>query len=400
MKIVIFNTWYFPNMMGGAEHSVKILAENLVKKGQKVVVVTVDSPTKKTVCENINGVKVYRLNSGKYKLFDAYAKKYKGFKQLKNKYYELFNKSINNELDRVLKKIKPDIVHVNCISGLSFKAIECVHEHSIPIIYTLRNYFMLNPTNREMPKILTYIYKKIVKNYSNYAIAVTAPSLFTLKKHLQLGLFDKVKIKKCIPNCIDIPYNTTIKEINLHRQREKKVTNFIYAGWISEDKGIRYLLKAFNNIKTDATLTLCGDGDLRQLVKDAAKQNKNIKYLGKLDTQALYHQYELADVSIVPSIWEEPFGRVVIEANAYGLPVIASDQGGIPEIISTVAGGVVYESKNISALTSKMELFCNKKKRMGYLHNIQDNIMKYSVEVQIDDFSALYCKAINVNRSN
>ena len=50
-------------------------------------------------------------------------------------------------------------------------------------------------------------------------------------------------------------------------------------------------------------------------------------------------QYIKADVLVVPSIWDEPFGRVVIEGNSYGLPVICSNKGGIPEIINEMCSG-------------------------------------------------------------
>lgn len=397
MKVMILNTWYYPNMMGGAEHSVKILAENLIKKSIEVSVVTVDSPKEQTIHEVINGVNVYRLNSKKYKLFEAYQKKYSGLALYKNKFYELFNSSIKSNFTNILDTVKPDLVHVNCFSGLSFKAIRYVHSHNIPIIYTLRNYFMLNPTNKALPSFLTKIYIKIVKKYASYASAVTAPSLFTLKKHFDNGLFTNKIVKKCIPNCIDIPYNETLEEINIHKNRNNRITNFIYVGWISEDKGIRHLLKAFNKLHTDDTLTLCGDGDLREVVKEAEKRNKNIHFLGKLNTNDLYEQYKKADVSIVPSIWDEPFGRVVIEANAFGLPVIASNKGGIPEIIKEIDGGVTYQAGNVNELVSNMKKLSINKNRLFYLENIKNNILKYSATNQADQFISLY-KNLKVNK--
>lgn len=58
---------------------------------------------------------------------------------------------------------------------------------------------------------------------------------------------------------------------------------------------------------------------------------------------------------IVPSQWNEPFGRVVIEANSYGIPVIASNKGGIPEIVVPNVTGYVFETENHLSLIDSIK---------------------------------------------
>lgn len=60
MKILIVNTWYYPNLMGGAEHSVKLLAEGLVKSGNEVAIFCIDNRESGIKKQIINGVTVYR----------------------------------------------------------------------------------------------------------------------------------------------------------------------------------------------------------------------------------------------------------------------------------------------------------------------------------------------------
>ena len=62
MKILVINAYYYPHMVGGAEHSVQILCENLAKAGHEVYVYTIDGDTKESINrpEDVNGVTVYR----------------------------------------------------------------------------------------------------------------------------------------------------------------------------------------------------------------------------------------------------------------------------------------------------------------------------------------------------
>ena len=66
MKILIVNTFYYPNMIGGTENSVKILAEKLHEYGNEVAIYSADGETNNLKIEEINGVKVYRGHAGKY----------------------------------------------------------------------------------------------------------------------------------------------------------------------------------------------------------------------------------------------------------------------------------------------------------------------------------------------
>ena len=68
MRILIVNTYYYPNLIGGTENSIKILAENLVKSNNTVAVYSVDNNNKELKKEKINNVEIYRGHAGKYQI--------------------------------------------------------------------------------------------------------------------------------------------------------------------------------------------------------------------------------------------------------------------------------------------------------------------------------------------
>ena len=99
---------------------------------------------------------------------------------------------------------------------------------------------------------------------------------------------------------------------------------YLFVGRFIERKGIDVLLAAFHRAGR-GELWLAGDGPLRSFIEKEAANDQRIRYLGYADEESLPDLYSQADVLVVPSLFE-PWGLVVHEALAYGLPVIATDQ--------------------------------------------------------------------------
>ena len=123
----------------------------------------------------------------------------------------------------------------------------------------------------------------------------------------------------------------------------KKIVSF--AGKLAHFKGVDVLLNAVKlyEDREPATLTLIvGDGDERAKLHKQAKdlELKSVGFLGNVNQQALRQIYNIADVSLIPSR-REPFGLVALEAMACGTPVIATNQGGLPDFVNDSVGALV-----------------------------------------------------------
>jgi len=118
----------------------------------------------------------------------------------------------------------------------------------------------------------------------------------------------------------------------------------LFTGKLTYFKGVDVLLEAarlYEGEKPSDILTIiAGEGELSAQLKKQAKDLKNVHFLGFLDISDLRKLYSTADVSIVPSR-REPFGLVAIEALACGCPVVATNQGGLPDIINSEVGSLV-----------------------------------------------------------
>jgi glycosyltransferase involved in cell wall biosynthesis len=134
-------------------------------------------------------------------------------------------------------------------------------------------------------------------------------------------------------------------------------TVFIYVGRLETYKGIECLLGAFDTVcraHPEAALLIVGDGRERGRVKAAARDCTAIHYAGRLDYEHVVRAYNCADVAVVPSEFE-PWGLVVNEAMATGLPVIASDRVGcVDDLVRNGETGLVFRSGSAEALGDSM----------------------------------------------
>ncbi|MDP9043033.1 MAG: glycosyltransferase family 4 protein, partial [Bacteroidota bacterium] len=111
----------------------------------------------------------------------------------------------------------------------------------------------------------------------------------------------------------------------------------LYAGRFSKDKGIELFLQAADKLKNIKFL-IAGVGDLIKMVEEADREMNNVEYLGSLNKEQLFDAFDRSDYLILPSIWYENNPMIIIEAMTYGLAVIGSDIGGIPELLNEGRG--------------------------------------------------------------
>jgi spore coat protein SA len=155
-------------------------------------------------------------------------------------------------------------------------------------------------------------------------------------------------------NCTDLNMfrqEKDMRKLNLYKKKyginEKDVV-ILYSGRTVPEKGIKELIMAVQQIPTNHKFKLLimgsegfGKDTVNEYLKDLKKRAEKIKdkivFTGFIPYTELPYIHALTDVAVVPSIWEEPAGRVVIEAQASGIPVVVSDAGGISDYISTAS---------------------------------------------------------------
>lgn len=338
MNILLINTLYPPSTVGGAERSVKNLAEELAGLNHAVTVISLGKSRKK---EDINGVAVYRLPlKNVYWPYDQQQKN----PLLKSLWHvaDMYNPWMEKAVMDIADKERPDIIHTHNLQGFSTNIWNTGRTLEIPLVHTLRDYWLRCPgtvmyrnnRNCERPCAACSMLSIPKKKASAGVQAVAGISRFILNNHLVAGYFPGVKYKAVIPNTITAGIRTSSVPA-------KNKTNEFKAGFLgrlSESKGIKMLADAFHN--SDIPLLLGGKGNAKILKYIAELNAPNIRHLGYVRPGEFFRKI---DILIVPSLWHEPFGRVVIEAYGYGIPVLVSDRGGLGELVDEGETGFVFD---------------------------------------------------------
>lgn len=153
---------------------------------------------------------------------------------------------------------------------------------------------------------------------------------------------------------MEVLYNPCPK---VNRDFSKKTKTVLFAGTLNERKGYNRLLEAFAKVAAvhrDWTLVFAGNGEIdkaKDLQKRLGLPDSQVRYLGWVSGRDKEKAFQEASVYCLPS-WGEGFPMGVLDAWAYGVPVITTPVGGITDIITDGENGLVYDVYDIDKLSS------------------------------------------------
>ena len=329
----MINTFY-PPWRGGAETYVKNLAENLVRMGHEVQVVVAHQP----------------LSPGEYFQNGVLVKRLKSVGMF-------YGVPIIPELLQYLVSIDADLIHVNfpnpfnAIMGAIASRIK-----KVPAVLTWHNDL---PSVTKLAGSIVQIHDGLAAPIylKHYDSIITTSNIYHKKSKMlrkfqnkTRTIFNGVDCKRFNPDVYaeDIKADLKIKN--------SKVILFVAAltKW-HRYKGLDVLLEAFRLIcDTDIKLLIVGGGDLKsgyEAYTKSANLTDKVEFVGEVSDEFLPKYYSIADMLVLPSKdRSEGFGLTILEANASGKPVIGSNIGGIPGILTDNVNGILVPPNNPTLL--------------------------------------------------
>jgi len=393
MKVCYISSFYPPLIFGGAEIYVSRVSEKLVQEGFEVIVITTDSKISiKPSIEERNGVKVYRFHPLNIYAISNTLNKPRPVKLI---WYgiDLFNLHSFRTVKDILKKEEPDIVHIHNFKGFSL-AFNAVKSLNLPLIFTVHDYFIECPKENlfknsgeicNRKPVMCHFYARIQRYLKdNRPDIITAPSQFVINRVKKDGFFGGVKAIK-LPLGVEVGGNEKI-------EKDYETIDILYVGRLNKHKGLHVLIEAFKQLKyKNIHLHVVGTGSDMEEFKKIAGPDPNITFYGFIPNNKLIELYKKANIVVVPSIWYEVFGIVIIESFKYGIPVIGSRIGGIPELIENGHNGYLFEPGNMIELKNLLESLIENPLELKRLSdNAFENAREYSMETHINKLKKLY----------
>jgi glycosyltransferase involved in cell wall biosynthesis len=428
MKILISIHHFPPKYTGGAEWRAFRTAQALISRGHQVKVICIEDIDQKSdngISWNDNlfaGVPIRRLSFDLKSAPDPFRWTYD-------------NPWIGEHLSKLMKEMQPDLYHM--IGGylLTASALQAAHKINMPTVITLTDFWFLCPRIqmvRSNNKVSTLPIQpetcarclaeenrrfRIPGKYLSPVMSV----FWKLRKKDRLRLESRKNVlltalnktnKIVCPSrfLLEIFAKSGVDKSRLVYSRqgyvlpgEVKKTDKVkppgqglhigYLGQISHIKGIHILIEAISLLReNDVKLKIYGDQNFypkytARLKKIIAKDQR-IKIEGTFQRIDLLNVLNELDVIVVPSLWYENSPNVILEAFAHRIPVIASNSGGMAELVEHERNGLLFEMGNPDDLARQINRLIEDP---GLLKQLQIGISPVkSVEEEIDELEEIY----------
>lgn len=373
MKILLVNYRYF--ISGGPEKYMFNVKTLLEENGHEVVPFSIHST--KNVETPYSKYFVEPIGDRNAVYFNEVKKTPKSIWQLLSR--SVYSFEVKRALQKEIKEEKPDIVYIiHFVNKLSPSVIRGAKQMGVPVVLRLSDFFLLCPrfdfirNGAPCEECMTSGYYKCIKNkcvksslaasfirvlsmkihkflkiYKDVDAFIT-PSFFMKEKMIQYG-YDSNKIT-CIPTFT----STTKEDIN-----NIEVGNYgLYFGRISEEKGVETIVKAYEKLPKNRAVIMGDDttAEAKRLKEYISNRNiTNINFIGFKTGKELENIIKNARFVMIPSIWYDNLPNTALEAFRFGKPILASNIGSIPEIVTDGYNGFLFTPSDYNRLIEFIE---------------------------------------------
>ena len=313
-----------------------------------------------------------------------WAKAKKMLHHLLHKDKEYYHHSVEFYLDWCIKKIRGQRFDAIIIENRPAFAIKLSQVLHTPIATHMENDFLNNTTQ-------------------SYRLIHNATTGFINTSDFISHQVSTVASNKCnsftVYNGIDVDrfYQATPFDRKILGMGERDFV-IVYSGRLIQEKGILELIRATKKLNDIPDLKLLiiganayGMGQSKspficKLEEESEPIKDKVIYTGFVSYNQIPSYLKMADIAVVPSMWDEPFGLTVVEAMAAGLPLITTNSGGIPEICTGVAEIVEREDIVVQLAKKIRDLYSQPAKRREMAHSALERSRQFSKEKFAKDF--------------
>ncbi len=366
MKVLLVNKFYYP--FGGTERYLQNLTMLLEKKGHTVIPFSTQNP------QNWPTPYARYFAEG----MDISASRRRNLRiDVRNALKMLYSFEAERKITRLAADVRPEIAHArNVYHQLSPSVLWGLKAAGVPIVLTIADYKLICPSyalywngapceackgmhfhhaalrkcmrGSRIDSILlaleSTLHQKILRSYQRTVATFISPSRFLREKLIEFGWPSDRLVH--VPHFYDpsgaVPEYESEKEI-------------LYFGRIDHRKGLATLIRAVAGMG-DAKVILAGDGPEVSALESLVEKERisNVTFVGFKHRKDLQNLIRRARCCVMPSESYETFGNTILEAYAYGKPVVASRIGAFPELVREGDTGYLFDPGNADQLREKL----------------------------------------------
>ncbi len=342
-RILIVTNLFEPEARGGAEFLAKKTAVQFSKDGHRVAVFT-------TTARRVDGVERtkdgdltvvrYRPRLPYHILEDA---KQPLWKRLLWHKIDLFERRSGRLLKSVIEEEKPDLIISHNLRGMGMSVAKVMQHADVEWIHTLHDVQLLVPSGQYwltknikraariwQSSIVSGFYQMIIRRIIGRPDRIIGPTSYIVQAHREAGLFSDSELSVLENPLIEKP-ERRVKDLRHDPLR------LLFVGQLEPHKGVDVLIDALGRLgNRDVNLNIIGDGSELDLYMEQAvtlPSAINVDFIGRMPHDMLMKEMKKYDALVFPSVVIENCPGVLLEARAAGLPIIASEVGGVSELV-------------------------------------------------------------------
>ncbi|HLD88872.1 MAG TPA: glycosyltransferase family 4 protein [Candidatus Nanoarchaeia archaeon] len=386
MKILMINDSFDA---GGAETYMKNLGDALRRRGHSVHYFAFGKKF-----EHNGKLLIYQESGSKFARY----------------FFKFFlNKKICFGLVNFIKKINPDIIHIHNVNKYPLAVLKALKESKIPVVQTVHDFGLVCPD----------LYSATKEKYKICTKGVTIRSVFSgctpwyaylplkilyykknslLQKSVRKFIAPSKLLKKTLEengfrNCVLVHHF-----INIHPTK-KKNNKILFVGALKPNKGVDVLIKSISKTssKTSAEAEIVGDGPERKKLEKLAEElgiRKKIRFFGELNNSETIKKLGSVKVLVFPSIALENSPMTIYEAMASKTLVIASDIGGISDLVENNKTGFLFYPGDADELAKKISFALTKNTKKIVDNAFEKSRKDYNEGKHIKKIIEIYNEAI------
>jgi glycosyltransferase involved in cell wall biosynthesis len=331
----------------------------------------------------------------------------------------VWSRESHRELAATLREYRPDVVHVhNTFPLLSGAVLFACRDASVPVVTTLHNYRLVCPPGDflRQGKVCHDCMNRLpvpaaVHGCYRGSRAATAPLAAASVAHrkawrsLVAAYVFISAVQRDLHAGLRLPSGRVFVRHNLIPYRDARPVPrepmVAYVGRLDQVKGVRLLMSGWDRYLGSAgdpgvRLVIAGAGSLEREVATWAAARPSVELAGYLTADQVRELTSRARAVLVPSVWEEPFGLVVVEAMATGTAVIAAGHGAFTELVTPGADGELFRPGDPAALAAAVaDVAAHPRKYDGYGHRARETYeQKFNPEHSLKHLLDIYSFAM------